>query len=221
MGRKRRRQQIARGVGVGAGATLLMGGTAHADVFTVDSLQDAPDDGHTTLRDAIADAEKPAASGSTVTFASGLSGTIHLGSQLPDIVYPNGGPTQTMKPAATSPVVDRGSAFGLGTDQRGSVRPFDAPTIANGSGDASDMGAVELQATEVPAASATGAPALKKKCKKEAQALGRERQEEEVQEKEEVRRKPNASKDLVRVRARNSGIGPGGPGRCLRGDDPG
>jgi hypothetical protein len=44
-----------------------MSGTAHADVFTVDGLQDAPDDGHTTLRDAIADAEKPAASGSTIT----------------------------------------------------------------------------------------------------------------------------------------------------------
>ena len=88
MSRKRRRRQIARGVGVGAGATLLTGGTAHADVFTVDSLQDAPDLGHTTLRDAIADAEKPAASGSTITFASGLSGTIHLESPLPDIVYP-------------------------------------------------------------------------------------------------------------------------------------
>ena len=40
------------------------------------------------MRDAIADAEKPAASGSTVTFASGLSGTITLQSQLPEIDYP-------------------------------------------------------------------------------------------------------------------------------------
>ena len=76
MSRKRRRRQIVTGVGVGAGATLLMGGTAQAAVFTVDSLQDVPDPGTTTLRDAIADAEKPADSGSTVTFASGLSGTI-------------------------------------------------------------------------------------------------------------------------------------------------
>ena len=88
MSRKRRRRQIATGVGVGAGATLLMGGTAQAAVFTVDSLQDVPDPGKTTLRDAIADAEKPADSGSTVTFASGLSGTITLQSQLPEIDYP-------------------------------------------------------------------------------------------------------------------------------------
>ena len=67
MGRKRRRQQIVTGSGVSVGATLLMSGTAHADVFTVDGLQDAPDDGYTTLRDAIADADKPAASGSTIT----------------------------------------------------------------------------------------------------------------------------------------------------------
>jgi hypothetical protein len=67
MGRKRGRQQIVTGAGLSVDATLLMSGTAHADVFTVDGLQDAPDDGHTTLRDAIADAEKPAASGSTIT----------------------------------------------------------------------------------------------------------------------------------------------------------
>jgi len=81
----------------------------------------------------------------------------------------NGGATQTMKPAATSPVIDQGSAFGLGADQRGSARPFDAPTIANGTGsDASDMGAVELQAPEVPAPAAALPPATakKKKCKK-------------------------------------------------------
>jgi hypothetical protein len=78
-----------------------------------------------------------------------------------------------MKPAAISPVVDHGSAFELGTDQRGLPRPFDAPTIA-GSGatgaDASDMGAVELQAADVPPAPAAApvpaAQAKKKKCKK-------------------------------------------------------
>ena len=81
----------------------------------------------------------------------------------------NGGPTQTMKPAATSPVVDQGSAFGLGTDQRGLARPFDAPTIPNSGGDASDIGAVELQASEVPPvppAAAAPVQAKKKKCKK-------------------------------------------------------
>ncbi len=44
-------------------------------------------------------------------------------------------------------------------DQRGEPRPFDAPTIANSIAqlaDAGDMGAVELQASEVPAATPTG-----------------------------------------------------------------
>jgi hypothetical protein len=57
----------------------------------------------------------------------------------------NGGPTQTMLPAANSPVVDQGSGTGL-TDQRGVVRPIDFPSIANAAGgDGSDIGAVELQ----------------------------------------------------------------------------
>jgi hypothetical protein len=71
------------------GATLLLGGTAQAAcTCTVDSLADPTDLGHTTLRDAITSAETPANSGSTITFASGLSGTIALGSQLPEINYP-------------------------------------------------------------------------------------------------------------------------------------
>ena len=42
----------------------------------------------------------------------------------------NGGPTQTMAPAPTSPAIDAGSAFGLTTDQRGQPRPFDSPFFA-------------------------------------------------------------------------------------------
>jgi hypothetical protein len=60
----------------------------------------------------------------------------------------NGGPTQTMVPATTSPVINKGSAFGLTTDQRGLPRPFEYPGIANSSAagaDGSDIGAVELQ----------------------------------------------------------------------------
>jgi hypothetical protein len=79
----------------------------------------------------------------------------------------NGGPTQTMKPAATSPVIDRGSAFGLTADQRGQARIFDAPTVANGAvSDASDIGAVELQAGDLPAAPPPAAAVTRKKCKK-------------------------------------------------------
>jgi hypothetical protein len=80
----------------------------------------------------------------------------------------NGGPTPTMALATTSPAIDKGSAFGLGADQRGLLRPFDAPTIPNSTApgaDASDIGAVELQASEVPPAPAAP-PAKKKKCKK-------------------------------------------------------
>ena len=50
-----------------------------------------------------------------------------------------------MAPAADSPVIDAGSAFGLATDQRGQPRPFDFPSIANAD-DGSDIGAIELQA---------------------------------------------------------------------------
>jgi hypothetical protein len=58
----------------------------------------------------------------------------------------NGGPTATMALPATSPGVDRGSAFGLATDQRGVIRPIEFPGIANApGGDGSDVGAFELQ----------------------------------------------------------------------------
>jgi predicted outer membrane repeat protein len=63
-------------------------GAAAAATFTVDSLADPSDTGHTTLRDALTSAEAPANSGSMIVFASGLTGTIHLGSELPDISYP-------------------------------------------------------------------------------------------------------------------------------------
>jgi hypothetical protein len=60
----------------------------------------------------------------------------------------HGGPTQTMALAVTSPAVDKGSAFGLATDQRGVLRPIDFPAIPNSSApgsDGSDIGAFELQ----------------------------------------------------------------------------
>jgi Chlamydia polymorphic membrane protein (Chlamydia_PMP) repeat len=58
----------------------------------------------------------------------------------------NGGPTQTMALATTSPAVDKGKAFGLSSDQRGVLRPIDFPAIANAAGgDGSDIGAFELQ----------------------------------------------------------------------------
>jgi hypothetical protein len=60
----------------------------------------------------------------------------------------NGGPPQTMLPASTSPAINKGSAFGLSTDQRGLSRPILFPGVANSAAagaDGSDIGAVELQ----------------------------------------------------------------------------
>jgi predicted outer membrane repeat protein len=80
----------------------------------------------------------------------------------------NGGPTETMLPADTSPVVNKGSAFGLTSDQRDLTRPVSFPGVANSSAagaDGSDMGAVELQSTPTPLQPPPPAQ-HKKKCKK-------------------------------------------------------
>jgi hypothetical protein len=82
----------------------------------------------------------------------------------------NGGPTPTMRPLATSPVVDQG--FSGGYDQRFFDRPIDITIVPNGPGNnASDMGAVELTLGEGPQATPTPTPTPtpmphKKKCKK-------------------------------------------------------
>lgn len=60
----------------------------------------------------------------------------------------NGGPTPTMALPANSPAIDKGAAFGLGSDQRGVLRPIDFPAIPNSAApgaDGSDIGAFELQ----------------------------------------------------------------------------
>jgi hypothetical protein len=63
----------------------------------------------------------------------------------------NGGPTQTMLPAGTSPVIDQGHASkSLGNDQIGNPRTVDVPGIPNpAGGDGTDIGAVELPANRV------------------------------------------------------------------------
>ena len=96
----------------------------------------------------------------------------------------NGGPTQTMKPASTSPAIDQGFTEAATTDQRGAgfARVFDVPSIPNAAIGA-DIGAFELQAgeyvaptpTPTPAAPASAAPSstpsqetMKKKCKQKS-----------------------------------------------------
>jgi CSLREA domain-containing protein len=57
----------------------------------------------------------------------------------------NGGPTQTMLPSNTSPVIDQGAAqAGLTTDQRGEPRTIDNGKPVPSGGDGTDIGAVEL-----------------------------------------------------------------------------
>ncbi len=63
----------------------------------------------------------------------------------------NGGPTATMAPTGTSPAIDQGFSGGSTTDQRGLLRPTDSSAIPNApGGDGSDIGAVELAATDLP-----------------------------------------------------------------------
>ena len=56
----------------------------------------------------------------------------------------NGGPTYTHFPRTKSPIIDQGKAV-ASLDQRGESRPVDLSFYANGGGDASDIGAVEVQ----------------------------------------------------------------------------
>jgi hypothetical protein len=68
----------------------------------------------------------------------------------------NGGPSDTLMPAADSPVIDKGSTGIQDHDQRGLPLKFDFPGIANSSetgADASDIGAVERQAPVVSSVS--------------------------------------------------------------------
>ena len=82
------------------------------------------------------------------TDASGFIGTGDLTGADPMLgaLADNGGPTQTMKPAAGSPAIDAGVAAGATFDQRGKPRTFDDPAVVNAAtSDGTDIGAVEVQ----------------------------------------------------------------------------
>ena len=102
-------RQLVVGTGFTLGATLAMGGVAQAACdCTVNSLADPSDPGHTTLRDAITSANVNP--GSTITFASGLSGTITLGgTELPTIIVP----TTISGPGAGQITVSGNNASGI------------------------------------------------------------------------------------------------------------
>jgi hypothetical protein len=86
-----------------------------------------------------------------------LTGTPRTADPLLGPLANNGGPTATLLPQPGSPAIDAGAAFGLTTDQRGLLRPFDFPGVPDpAGGDGSDIGAVELQ----PACNGEKAPGL-------------------------------------------------------------
>lgn len=56
----------------------------------------------------------------------------------------NGGYNDTIALINGSAAIDKGKSFGLGTDQRGQLRPYDNPSLTNAAGgDGSDIGAYE------------------------------------------------------------------------------
>jgi hypothetical protein len=96
------------------------------------------------------------------------SNVLGVNPQLGDL-QDNGGATETQLPADTSPAINKGSAFGLTTDQRGLARPAPFAGIANSTAagaDGSDIGAVELQGTASPVPPAQTPVTTPKKCKK-------------------------------------------------------
>ena len=82
------------------------------------------------------------------TDATDGGNNIITGDAMVGLIDDNGGPTETRLPSPFSLAVDAGSCAGQTIDQRGELRPFDAPINPN-AGDGCDIGAVELQTGEV------------------------------------------------------------------------
>jgi len=75
------------------------------------------------------------------TTATNITGDPNLGP-----LQDNGGMTFTHALLVGSPAIDKGASGTLTTDQRGLIRPVDAPNVANAAGgDGADIGAVEAQ----------------------------------------------------------------------------
>jgi len=81
----------------------------------------------------------------------------------------HGGPTAVLSLGCGSVAIDKGISNGLITDQRGVPRTFDNPEVANGTGDGTDAGAIEVRsicgqpppthfAVSAPSSATIGAP---------------------------------------------------------------
>jgi hypothetical protein len=136
----------------GLGSTVVANNTATAAT----PHRDLRNAGPAAFNLAFSLVESPA--GASIADISGFAGTNILGvdPQLGPLAA-NGGPTRTLRPSLTSPLLDKGTTTIGPTDQRGLPRPFDIPSVPNAAlGDASDIGAVELQASDFATAPPPG-----------------------------------------------------------------
>jgi hypothetical protein len=161
----------------GGGITAAAQTNGLADTVVADNTATAATP-HADLRNASADPFKLAHSlvessaGVSIADINGFTGSniLDVDPQLGPLAH-NGGQTETEKPSLSSPLLDKGIVVAAPFDQRGLPRPFDISSIANTStGDAADIGAVELQAADFvtpgPITGPTTPGARKKKCKK-------------------------------------------------------
>ncbi|TMM09688.1 MAG: hypothetical protein E6G00_09615, partial [Actinobacteria bacterium] len=155
-----------------AGVTIANNSASGAPGGGIFAAQGTGSSGPYTFQDTII-ANNSAASGQNCAAASGVTGAFASGGfniestnqcglgaagdhvntnpQL-RLLANNGGPTQTMAIPTSSPAFDKGSSFGLLSDQRGAKRPFNFPTILNAAApgaDGSDIGAFEIQPRNV------------------------------------------------------------------------
>src|SRR3954452_12939832 len=79
------KRQVATGATIAIGASLAAAGSAQAATFTVSNLND---EGPGSLRQAILDANQNGTGSDDIVFASGLSGTINVGSTSGAGLYP-------------------------------------------------------------------------------------------------------------------------------------
>jgi hypothetical protein len=79
------KRQVAAGATIAMGATLAATGSAQAATITVSNLND---EGPGSLRQAVLDANQNGTGSDDIVFASGLSGTINIGSTNGNGIYP-------------------------------------------------------------------------------------------------------------------------------------
>jgi hypothetical protein len=181
------RSTISGNSGGTGGLIYQSSGSAMVSASTITGNTGVPANvsGNVTFRDSIVSHPTPGANcgGTFVSQGYNLEDANSCGfnqpSDLPNTVtgldpllLDNGGPTKTHRLLPGSVAIDRGNASGATADQRGSPRPFDFDPLANAAGgDASDIGAVELQGTPAPTSMTLVASKKKVRKKKKGKAV--------------------------------------------------